>query len=40
LQVQYGQEMVKHHDEGYDWQKELINLVVVHASGGGKAHGW
>jgi hypothetical protein len=33
------QEMVKLLGEGYDWRKEPIDLVVMHASGGEKARG-
>jgi hypothetical protein len=39
LHAKYDEEMVKHHGEGYKWQKEPIDPIAVHASGGGKVHG-
>jgi len=36
----YGQEMIRRHGENFDWRKGPIDPEALHASGGGKAHGW
>jgi hypothetical protein len=38
-QNKYGEEIVRHHGEGFNWREADIDLMVVYASGGGKSHG-
>ncbi|KAG2561705.1 hypothetical protein PVAP13_8KG202503 [Panicum virgatum] len=40
LEEQYGQEMVRRHGENFEWRKGPIDPEALHASGGGKEHGW
>jgi hypothetical protein len=32
--------MKRCHGEGYDWRNTPIEAATLHATGGGKAHGW
>jgi len=32
--------MIRRHGENFDWRKGPIDPEALHASGGGKAHGW
>jgi hypothetical protein len=40
LQEKYKEEVVKKHDEDFNYEEEPIDGRVVYDSRGGKAHGW
>jgi hypothetical protein len=40
LQEKYKEEVVKKHDEGFNYEDEPIDGWAIYDSGGGKAHGW
>jgi hypothetical protein len=39
LQAKYGEEVVKIHGEGFDWQNTPIDPKAVYSRGGRKSHG-
>jgi hypothetical protein len=37
--VRYGDEMVAHHGEEYDWRRSDVDVGALYSSGGGKKYG-
>jgi hypothetical protein len=37
--MRYGDEMVAHHGDEYDWRRSDVDVGALYSSGGGKKHG-